>query len=146
KGEGNAEGPREIVSPRAFRWAGASPPARHEQYIARPGTCGKPVGAQHYSRRPAGALGPPVRSTGHGRGRDLMQRFVVDLQELDRSRIAEVGGKAAQLAELSRIDGVRVPPGFCVTSHAFERAMAEAPALRERIDRLSRLEPDDREA
>ncbi|CAM5404620.1 hypothetical protein SALBM135S_01344 [Streptomyces alboniger] len=36
--------------------------------------------------------------------------------------------------------------GFCVTTNAFRRVMADAPAVDERLDRLSRTDPDDREA
>ena len=46
-----------------------------------------------------------------------------------------VGGKGAHLGELSRIDGVRVPVGFCVTTDAFARIMAEVPSIDERLDR-----------
>ena len=67
-------------------------------------------------------------------------------QEIDQTQIAVVGGKGAHLGELSRIEGVRVPAGFCVTTDAFRRIMAEAPSVDERLDRLSRLNPGDREA
>jgi pyruvate,water dikinase len=60
--------------------------------------------------------------------------------------VAVVGGKGAHLGELSRIDGIRVPAGFCVTTDAFRRIMAEAPWIDDRLDGLSRLKPDDREA
>jgi rifampicin phosphotransferase len=60
--------------------------------------------------------------------------------------LAVVGGKGAHLGELSRIEGIRVPAGFCVTTSAFQRVMAEAPSIDDRLDRLSRLKPDDREA
>lgn len=73
-------------------------------------------------------------------------RFVLDFQEIDRSQIALVGGKGAHLGALARIDGVHVPPGFCVTTAAFQRIIVDAPSLSARLDRLSRLEPDDREA
>src|SRR5207244_9891721 len=49
-----------------------------------------------------------------------------------------------QLGELSRIEGLRVPAGFCVTTDAFQRIMAEAPSIDDRLDLLSRLKPDDR--
>ena len=39
-----------------------------------------------------------------------------------------------------------MPAGFCVTTDAFRRIMAEAPSIDDRLDRLSRLNPDDREA
>ncbi|MDA0160402.1 phosphoenolpyruvate synthase [Solirubrobacter ginsenosidimutans] len=72
--------------------------------------------------------------------------YVVGLQEVGEAQVAVVGGKGAHLGELSRIDGIRVPPGFCVTTQAFERVMREAPAIEERLERLSRLSADDREA
>ena len=65
------------------------------------------------------------------------------LQEIDRTQVAVVGGKGAHLGELSRIEGIRVPAGFCMTTDAFRRIMAEAPSIDDPIDRLSRLEPDD---
>ena len=72
--------------------------------------------------------------------------YVLDLQKIDQTQVALVGGKGAHLAELSRIEGIRVPAGFCVTTDAFRRIMAQAPSIDDRLDRLSRLEPDDREA
>jgi pyruvate,water dikinase len=74
-----------------------------------------------------------------------MGRYVLDLHETDRTQIALVGGKAAQLGELTRLEGVRVPPGFCVTTDAYRRIVADAPSLGDRLDRLARLAPDDRE-
>src|SRR5256714_409790 len=75
-----------------------------------------------------------------------MGSYVLGFQEIDQTQVAIVGGKGAQLGELSRIEGIRVPAGFCVTTDAFRRIMAEAPSIDERLDRLSRLNPDDREA
>jgi len=75
--------------------------------------------------------------------------YVLDFQEIDQTQAAVVGGKGAHLGELSRIEGIRVPAGFCVTTDAFQRIMAEAPSIpsiHDRLDRLSRLTPDDREA
>src|SRR4030095_17141843 len=62
------------------------------------------------------------------------------------TQVAVVGGKGANLGELSRIEGLRVPAGFCVTTDACQRIMAAAPSIDDRLDRLSRLKPDDREA
>jgi len=75
--------------------------------------------------------------------------YVLDFQEIDQTQVAVVGGKGANLGELSRIEGLRVPAGFCVTTDAFRRILAEAPSIPsiyDRLDRLSRLKPDDREA
>jgi rifampicin phosphotransferase len=71
---------------------------------------------------------------------------VLDFNEIDQTQVAVVGAKGAVLGELSRIEGIRVPAGFCVTTDAFQRILAEAPAIDDRLDRLSRLEATDREA
>jgi phosphoenolpyruvate synthase/pyruvate phosphate dikinase len=76
----------------------------------------------------------------------MIEQYVLDLREVDEMQVAVVGGKGAQLGELSRIDGIRVPAGFCVTAHAFRRIMSEAPWIDDRLDHLARLNPDDREA
>ena len=72
--------------------------------------------------------------------------YVLDLPQIDETQVAIVGGKGAHLGELSRIEGIRVPPGFCVTTDAFRRIMGEARSIDDRLDRLSRLNADDREA
>ncbi|MGN9783864.1 rifamycin-inactivating phosphotransferase [Nonomuraea sp. ZG12] len=76
----------------------------------------------------------------------MIERYVLGLREVDETRVAVVGGKGAHLGGLSRIEGVRVPPGFCVTTDAFRRILAAAPSIGDRLDQLSRLNPDDREA
>ena len=76
----------------------------------------------------------------------MIEQYVLGLHEVDETRVAVVGGKGAHLGALSRIEGIRVPAGFCVTTDAFRRVMAEAPSIDDRLDQLSRLNPDDREA
>ncbi len=71
---------------------------------------------------------------------------VLGLGEIDEAQVAVVGGKGAHLGELSRIEGIRVPPGFCVTTNAFRRMIGQAPSIDDQLDRLSRLNADDREA
>src|SRR5438128_6591572 len=75
-----------------------------------------------------------------------MGSYVLGFEEIDQTQVALVGGKGAYLGELSRIEGIRVPAGFCVTTDAFGRIMAEAPSIDERLEQLSRVNPDDREA
>ena len=75
-----------------------------------------------------------------------MGSYVLGVEEIDQTQVALVGGKGAHLGELSRIAGIRVPAGFCVTTGAFRRITAEAPSTDDRLDRLSRLNLDDREA
>ncbi|MBN2622073.1 MAG: phosphoenolpyruvate synthase [Acidimicrobiales bacterium] len=70
---------------------------------------------------------------------------LIDLRDIDQTQVAVVGGKGAHLGELARIDGVRVPPGFCVTTGAFRRIVEGAPSIDDPLDQLSRLTPDDQE-
>ncbi|MBO3676192.1 rifamycin-inactivating phosphotransferase [Streptomyces sp. NEAU-YJ-81] len=76
----------------------------------------------------------------------MSEQYVLDLQEVAETQAAVVGGKGAHLGGLSRIEGIRVPGGFCVTTDAFRRIMAEAPSIDDHLDQLSRVNPDDREA
>jgi rifampicin phosphotransferase len=72
--------------------------------------------------------------------------YVLGFEEIDLTQIAVVGGKGAHLGELSRIEGIRVPAGFCVTTEAFQRILAQAPSIDDQLDRLSLLNSGDREA
>jgi pyruvate,water dikinase len=55
------------------------------------------------------------------------------------------GGKGANLGELSRIKGIRVPEGFCVTTDAYKIITENNQELNSLLDELSRLKVDERE-
>src|SRR5438270_3949380 len=74
------------------------------------------------------------------------ERYVVALDDVERAAVAAVGGKAAQLTQLSRIDGIRVPVGFCVTTAAYRRITADVPSIDAQLDELEHPEPEDRES
>jgi phosphohistidine swiveling domain-containing protein len=61
--------------------------------------------------------------------------------DVDRAALPVVGGKAANLGELVRA-GLPVPPGFCVTTAAYE-LVAEGAGLDEILNALSETPPDD---
>jgi pyruvate,water dikinase len=88
----------------------------------------------------------PTFGVEHKQAMEAMGGYAVGFREIDQTQVALVGGKGANLGELSGIDGIRVAAGFCVTTDAFGRVMAEAPSINDRLDRLSRLKPDDRGA
>jgi len=75
-----------------------------------------------------------------------MSRYVLELRKVDGKQSALVGGKGANLGELLRIEGIRVPPGFCVTTDAFRRILADAPPIAALLDQLTRLDTDEHEA
>ena len=50
-----------------------------------------------------------------------MNSVVFGLRDIDNTRINVVGGKAANLGELTMIDGIHVPDGFYISTDAFKR-------------------------
>jgi pyruvate,water dikinase len=75
-----------------------------------------------------------------------MADYVLDFQEIDQAQVSTVGGKGANMGELSRLEGVSVPRGFCVTTEAFRRVMSLHPSVDDQLARLSRVNSDDSES
>lgn len=73
-------------------------------------------------------------------------RYVMDFEQIGAADAADVGGKGAVLGELSRVAGIPLPDGFCITANAFRQVVAEAPSIATRLDLLSRVELGDRAA
>ncbi len=74
-----------------------------------------------------------------------MSSIVLGFQDIDKTKRMVVGGKGANLGELSKIEGIRVPDGFCVSTEAFKRIMRETPSINELLNQLSLLKVEDRE-
>ena len=74
-----------------------------------------------------------------------VQGEVLDLAAIDRTLVGVAGGKGANLGELLRMEGVRVPPGFCVTTRAFTQVVAAAPEVDGLLTELAGVASDDRE-
>src|SRR5207245_7388803 len=67
-------------------------------------------------------------------------------QEIDQTKFALVGGKGAHLGELSRIEGIHVPEGFCVTTEAYKDCVGNNEEIHALLDQLSLLKADNRES
>ena len=74
-----------------------------------------------------------------------MNPYVLGFQEIDKTKLMVVGGKGANLGELSRIEGIRVPEGFCVTTEAYKIIIGQTLEFNALLDQLSPLKVDDRE-
>ncbi|WP_242060040.1 PEP/pyruvate-binding domain-containing protein [Oscillatoria sp. FACHB-1407] len=74
-----------------------------------------------------------------------MSPYVLGFQDIDKTKIGVVGGKGANLGELSRIAGILVPDGFCISTIAFKRIIRETPSIHKLLDQLSLLKVDDRD-
>lgn len=55
--------------------------------------------------------------------------LILPLAEASRRHIALVGGKAANLGEMTRIAGIQVPSGLCITTEAFAAHIAGSDRL-----------------
>ncbi|MBH8583169.1 phosphoenolpyruvate synthase [Thermoactinomyces sp. CICC 10735] len=74
-----------------------------------------------------------------------MNPYVLEFQEIQPTHLRLVGGKGYHLGELSKIQGIHVPEGFCVTTAAFEKALASNETFHMLLDRLTRLKDEDLE-
>lgn len=68
-----------------------------------------------------------------------MANVTLGFPDIDASQSQVVGGKGANLGELSRIAGIQVPDGFCVGVAAFRRSLAGLPAMADWLDELAGL-------
>lgn len=73
----------------------------------------------------------------------MMSAYLIDFQHIDKSSVVLVGGKGANLGELSRINEIKVPEGFCIKTEAFSRIIEENLLIRELIEQLNQLTVDD---
>ncbi|KWV48467.1 phosphoenolpyruvate synthase [Bradyrhizobium macuxiense] len=72
----------------------------------------------------------------------LTNHYILDFRDILSADHHRVGGKCASLGEMTQA-GVNVPPGFAVTTDAFQ-AMLDENGLREEIDRaLANVSPED---
>lgn len=72
--------------------------------------------------------------------------YTLGFQEIDKTMLALVGGKGANLGELSRIERIRVPAGFCVTTEAYKSVIEQTPEFKALLDQLTLLTVDDVES
>jgi phosphoenolpyruvate synthase/pyruvate phosphate dikinase len=74
-----------------------------------------------------------------------MNTYVLSFHEIGRTKIMLAGGKGANLGELSRIRGIRVPEGFCVTTEAYKKITENNQELDRLLDELTPLKAEARE-
>lgn len=72
-----------------------------------------------------------------------MSSYVLDVQEIDKTKRSVVGGKGANLGELSRITGISVPEYFCITTEAYKKTMESNQKLNGLLHDLSNLKIED---
>ncbi|WP_144611831.1 phosphoenolpyruvate synthase [Bacillus cereus] len=73
-----------------------------------------------------------------------MSSFVLDFQEIENTQLSLVGGKGLKLGELSNIQGIQVPEGFCVTTVGYEKAIEQNEELQTLLQQLTKLKKEER--
>ncbi|QHW29772.1 phosphoenolpyruvate synthase [Paenibacillus rhizovicinus] len=74
-----------------------------------------------------------------------MDAWVIGFHEMESTPLSLVGGKGLKLGELSKLEGIRVPEGFCVTTVGYRRAIEGNESYLALVDRLSKLQSEDRD-
>ncbi|MDQ0914859.1 phosphoenolpyruvate synthase [Paenibacillus sp. V4I5] len=74
-----------------------------------------------------------------------MSSLVLGFQEMEKTQLLLVGGKGLNLGELSQIEGIQVPEGFCVTTVGYQKAIEQNETYRALLDRLTMLKVEDRD-
>ncbi len=74
-----------------------------------------------------------------------MSGLVLAIDEIEKSQHKLVGGKGVNLGELSRIHGIQVPEGFCLTTEAFQKAIGQKEGIQALLEQLSLLTVEDQE-
>ena len=74
-----------------------------------------------------------------------MNSYVLSFQKIGKTQLSMVGGKGANLGELSKVEGILVPEGFCVTTEAYKMITGNNEELNGLLDELSHLRVEDRE-
>lgn len=74
-----------------------------------------------------------------------MSSLVLGFQEMDKTQLLLVGGKGLNLGEISKIEGIQVPEGFCVTTVGYQKAIDQNETYHALLDRLTMLKVEDRD-
>ncbi|WP_405083061.1 phosphoenolpyruvate synthase [Paenibacillus chitinolyticus] len=73
-----------------------------------------------------------------------MSSLVLGFQEMEKTQLMLVGGKGLNLGELSKMEGIQVPEGFCVTTAGYRKAIEENETYHALLNRLTMLKVEDR--
>ncbi len=73
-----------------------------------------------------------------------MEKYVLNFNEIDKTYLPYVGGKGANLGEMTKA-GFPVPQGFCITTWAYRTFLQNIEEMDGMLDQLDKIKPDDLE-
>ncbi|WP_415272785.1 phosphoenolpyruvate synthase [Bacillus siamensis] len=74
-----------------------------------------------------------------------MSSLVLGIHEIEKTQPLLVGGKGLHLGGLSKIQGIQVPEGFCVTTAGYQKAIEQNETLQALLDQLTMLKVENRD-
>lgn len=74
-----------------------------------------------------------------------MSSLVLGFQEMDPAQLWLVGGKGLNLGKLSKLEGIQVPEGFCVTTAGYQKTIEQNETYHALVNRLTMLQAIDQE-
>jgi pyruvate,water dikinase len=74
-----------------------------------------------------------------------MNSLVLELREIEKTQLLLVGGKGLHLGELSKMEGLQVPDGFCVTTAGYQKAIEQNGTFQALLHQLTMLKAEDRD-
>ncbi|MBW7632788.1 phosphoenolpyruvate synthase [Bacillus licheniformis] len=74
-----------------------------------------------------------------------MSHLALGFHEMEKTQLLLVGGKGLNLGELSKVQGIQVPEGFCVTTAGFQKAIKQNKTFQALLDQLTLLKVEDRD-
>ncbi|UHA73343.1 phosphoenolpyruvate synthase [Paenibacillus sp. 481] len=74
-----------------------------------------------------------------------MSSLVLGFQEIEKTQLLLVGGKGFNLGELSKMEAIQVPEGFCVTTVGYQKAIEQNETYHALLDRLTMLKVENRD-
>lgn len=73
-----------------------------------------------------------------------MSSLVISFQDMGKTEHLLVGGKGLNLGELSKIQGIQVPEGFCITTAGYQMAIEQNEMFQALLDQLTVLNVEER--
>jgi len=73
-----------------------------------------------------------------------MSTYIRWFREIGKTEIDLVGGKGANLGELSKLEGINVPEGFCITIEAYKKIIGNNQELDDLLEELTKIKAGER--
>ncbi|MDQ1002607.1 phosphoenolpyruvate synthase/pyruvate phosphate dikinase [Neobacillus niacini] len=74
-----------------------------------------------------------------------MSSLVLGFQEMEKTQLLLVGGKGLNLGKLSKIQGIQVPEGFCITTLGYQKAIDQNETFQALLEQLTMLKVENRD-